>query len=237
MAVSTSESFPSAADCCEDVEIRGHIIDSLILPKVLDCILNNGGTFRIKQITDRARRRTIRATPWLEVRADEPDGAGADPRPDRRSWGRARHGAGLPAGGGRHRRGVSRGLLQHHQPAHGGPPGRTVDAGGRPGNGLRDRRRSDRRPRARCVPMNEVPHGRPDRGGARGRARVSRGALARTRRPSTSWTATCRRRSPRGWRSARSPANWPRTAPPAGRRCWWAARRSSTPAAARFLHA
>jgi lysine-ketoglutarate reductase/saccharopine dehydrogenase-like protein (TIGR00300 family) len=34
----------------EDVEIRGHIIESLILPKVLDCILNNGGTFRIKQV-------------------------------------------------------------------------------------------------------------------------------------------------------------------------------------------
>ena len=34
----------------EDVEIRGHIVDSLLLPKILDCILNNGGTFRIKQI-------------------------------------------------------------------------------------------------------------------------------------------------------------------------------------------
>lgn len=34
----------------EDVEIRGHIIDSLLLPKILDTILNNGGTFRITQI-------------------------------------------------------------------------------------------------------------------------------------------------------------------------------------------
>ena len=34
----------------EDVEIEGHIIDSLILPKVLDCILNHGGTFQIKEI-------------------------------------------------------------------------------------------------------------------------------------------------------------------------------------------
>ncbi|MBN2580103.1 MAG: TIGR00300 family protein [Pirellulales bacterium] len=34
----------------EDVEIRGHIIESLILPKVLDCIVNNGGAFRIKQV-------------------------------------------------------------------------------------------------------------------------------------------------------------------------------------------
>jgi lysine-ketoglutarate reductase/saccharopine dehydrogenase-like protein (TIGR00300 family) len=35
---------------CEEVEIRGHIIDSLILPKILDSILNGGGTFRISRI-------------------------------------------------------------------------------------------------------------------------------------------------------------------------------------------
>jgi len=34
----------------EDVEIRGHIIDSLILPKILDIITSGGGTFRIKHI-------------------------------------------------------------------------------------------------------------------------------------------------------------------------------------------
>lgn len=35
---------------CEDVELRGHIVDSLILPKVLDLITAGGGTFRIKNI-------------------------------------------------------------------------------------------------------------------------------------------------------------------------------------------
>lgn len=35
----------------EDVEVRGHIIDSLILPKVLDSIRAGGGSFLIKQIT------------------------------------------------------------------------------------------------------------------------------------------------------------------------------------------
>lgn len=35
----------------EDVEIRGHIIDSLILPKVLDLITSRGGSFRIKEIS------------------------------------------------------------------------------------------------------------------------------------------------------------------------------------------
>jgi lysine-ketoglutarate reductase/saccharopine dehydrogenase-like protein (TIGR00300 family) len=34
----------------EDVEVSGHIIDSLILPKVLDCITSGGGSFRIKTI-------------------------------------------------------------------------------------------------------------------------------------------------------------------------------------------
>src|SRR6266403_2282378 len=34
----------------ETIELRGHIIDSLILPKVLDEILRAGGTFKIHQI-------------------------------------------------------------------------------------------------------------------------------------------------------------------------------------------
>jgi lysine-ketoglutarate reductase/saccharopine dehydrogenase-like protein (TIGR00300 family) len=38
-------------DFVEQVEIRGHIIDSLILPKVLDCIMAFGGSFRIRQVT------------------------------------------------------------------------------------------------------------------------------------------------------------------------------------------
>jgi len=35
----------------EDVEVRGHIIDSLILPKILDIITSAGGSFRIKNIS------------------------------------------------------------------------------------------------------------------------------------------------------------------------------------------
>jgi lysine-ketoglutarate reductase/saccharopine dehydrogenase-like protein (TIGR00300 family) len=34
----------------ETVEIQGHIIDSLILPKILDCITGRGGSFRIAQV-------------------------------------------------------------------------------------------------------------------------------------------------------------------------------------------
>ncbi|MEX2187886.1 MAG: TIGR00300 family protein [Pirellulales bacterium] len=35
----------------EEVEVSGHIIDSLILPKILDLITSSGGVFRIKNIT------------------------------------------------------------------------------------------------------------------------------------------------------------------------------------------
>src|ERR1041384_1916521 len=34
----------------EQIQLRGHIIDSLILPKVLDEILTNGGQFTIRQM-------------------------------------------------------------------------------------------------------------------------------------------------------------------------------------------
>ena len=34
----------------EKIQLRGHIIDSLILPKVLDEILTNGGSFAIREI-------------------------------------------------------------------------------------------------------------------------------------------------------------------------------------------
>ncbi len=40
----------------EEVEVRGHIVDSLILPKILDRILQLGGTFEIRECTIGARR-------------------------------------------------------------------------------------------------------------------------------------------------------------------------------------
>ncbi len=40
----------------EQIELRGHIIDSLILPKVLDEILTNGGNFTIRQFKVGQRR-------------------------------------------------------------------------------------------------------------------------------------------------------------------------------------
>ncbi len=40
----------------EEVEVRGHIIDSLLLPKILDRILQMGGTFEIRECQIGARR-------------------------------------------------------------------------------------------------------------------------------------------------------------------------------------
>jgi lysine-ketoglutarate reductase/saccharopine dehydrogenase-like protein (TIGR00300 family) len=40
----------------EEVEVRGHIIDSLLLPKILDRILQMGGTFEIRECRIGARR-------------------------------------------------------------------------------------------------------------------------------------------------------------------------------------
>jgi len=64
-----AEEHRGSEACVEEVEVHGHIIDSLILPKILDSICLGGGTFRIKQIA-------IGQTPadpsyaLLEVRAE-----------------------------------------------------------------------------------------------------------------------------------------------------------------------
>ena len=62
-----------AVVACEEVEVQGHIIDSLILPKILDCILNNGGTFRIKRIAI-GQSRHDSSNALLEVRAEDRPG-------------------------------------------------------------------------------------------------------------------------------------------------------------------
>ena len=42
---------PDAGSFVEEVEVRGHIIDSLILPKILDAVAANGASCTIKHIT------------------------------------------------------------------------------------------------------------------------------------------------------------------------------------------
>src|SRR3954464_4755313 len=46
----------TGAGVVEEVEVHGHIVDSLLLPKILDRILQMGGTFEIRECRIGARR-------------------------------------------------------------------------------------------------------------------------------------------------------------------------------------
>src|SRR5947209_16084801 len=54
----------------EDVEVQGHIIDSLLLPKVLDEILTHGGSYVLKDIRI-GQRQTDLSHARIEVRAPD----------------------------------------------------------------------------------------------------------------------------------------------------------------------
>ncbi len=56
----------------ETIELRGHIIDSLILPKVLDQIIARGGTFKIGEIKI-GENRTDQSFARIEVTAPSAD--------------------------------------------------------------------------------------------------------------------------------------------------------------------
>jgi len=62
---------PPSTGFVEDVEIHGHIIDSLILPKVLDEILTHGGSYVLKDIRV-GQRQTDPSFARIEVRAPTP---------------------------------------------------------------------------------------------------------------------------------------------------------------------
>lgn len=60
------------ADVFEEVQLSGHIIDSLLLPKVLDTILTRGGSYVIKDMTI-GQRGNDPSQAKIEVRADSPE--------------------------------------------------------------------------------------------------------------------------------------------------------------------
>jgi lysine-ketoglutarate reductase/saccharopine dehydrogenase-like protein (TIGR00300 family) len=65
-------SSPPKPAFVEQVEIQGHIIDSLLLPKVLDEILTQGGSYEIKEIKV-GQKQTDTSHARIEVKADAPD--------------------------------------------------------------------------------------------------------------------------------------------------------------------
>ncbi len=62
---------PPTAGAVEEVEIQGHIIDSLILPKVLDEILTHGGSYQLKDIRI-GQHQADPSYARIEVRAPSP---------------------------------------------------------------------------------------------------------------------------------------------------------------------
>jgi lysine-ketoglutarate reductase/saccharopine dehydrogenase-like protein (TIGR00300 family) len=68
MAIPSEPNSPAAMDHFEEVEIAGHIIDSLLLPKVLDTITASGGSFCIKRIAV-GQARSDPSYALVEVRA------------------------------------------------------------------------------------------------------------------------------------------------------------------------
>ena len=101
----------------ETVDLRGHIIDSLILPKVLDQILTRGGDFKIGEIkigqnrADQSFARIEVSGPTHEV-ARRYCAAAAAAR--RRGHGESGRATGARARGW----GFPTGLLRHDQPAN-----------------------------------------------------------------------------------------------------------------------
>ena len=147
---------PGAID---EVEVRGHIVDSLLLPKILDRILQMGGKFEIHECRIGVRRVGPELRPDRHP-ADTPEMI------DAILGDLVEHGASPvhPGRATRRRpisRGLPRGLLQHHQPANPGAAQRPLDRSARPGDGLRHRGRSCNRRTARCVPMTDVSSGCP----------------------------------------------------------------------------
>jgi lysine-ketoglutarate reductase/saccharopine dehydrogenase-like protein (TIGR00300 family) len=72
MSQSASELSPAEFPFVEEIEISGHIIDSLILPKVLDSITAGGGKFRIAQVTiGQSRHDPSYAVIEIRTRAEE----------------------------------------------------------------------------------------------------------------------------------------------------------------------
>jgi lysine-ketoglutarate reductase/saccharopine dehydrogenase-like protein (TIGR00300 family) len=63
---------PATQKFVEEVEIQGHIIDSLLLPKVLDEILTQGGSYVIKEIRV-GEKQADPSYARIEVRADSPE--------------------------------------------------------------------------------------------------------------------------------------------------------------------
>ena len=74
----------------EEIEVRGHIVDSLLLPKILDRILLMGGTFEIRECKIGVHR-TDPSYARIAIQADSHEALGGDPGRPGRARGLAAH--------------------------------------------------------------------------------------------------------------------------------------------------
>ncbi|MDG3005763.1 TIGR00300 family protein [Paludisphaera mucosa] len=72
MASREKSSEARAAGSGEEIEVRGHIVDSLLLPKILDRILQMGGTFEIRECRIGVQR-SDPSYARIGIRADTPE--------------------------------------------------------------------------------------------------------------------------------------------------------------------
>ena len=91
----------------EEVELQGHIVDSLILPKVLDEILTHGGTYVLKEMRI-GHRQADPSYARIEVRAATAAALRGRSRRHPRAWRHAGRAAGLRHDASRHGRRLSR---------------------------------------------------------------------------------------------------------------------------------
>ncbi len=187
---------PAGTSFVEEVEIQGHIIDSLLLPKVLDEILTHGGSYVIKDIRI-GQRQTDPSYARIEVARRQRRRAARHPRrhprPRRRARSPPQDCAIVPADmDGAFPEGFYSTTNYRTQVRL----RRRVDRGRRPGDGLRHPRRC-RRDGGPLHPDDRRAQGRPHRRRPAGPARASRPRRRRGRTCSSSWPARSPARSPR----------------------------------------
>ena len=135
--------LPASPGFVEEVEIHGHIIDSLLLPKVLDEILTRGGSYVIKDIRV-GQRQDDPSFARIEVRADTAEKLERHPRRHPRPRGRPRHTADCSTVPADMDGAFPEGFYSTTNYRTQVRLQRRMDRRRRPGDGLRHRRRSGR---------------------------------------------------------------------------------------------
>ena len=148
----------------ETVEIRGHLIDSGSLSRVLNDITDYGGDYVVQrfEIGHGHDRPVVRPDRGVGRRRGDPAAHADAPADPRRQPGRP--GRGRRSSEATHRRRVPRRVLLQHQPRDPGAARRPLDRGREPRDGLRTDRRRRRGPHPRADPAD----GRRRGGDARG---------------------------------------------------------------------